>query len=145
MDTLPTATWIDEPVQLDVTVGSCEPLPPPTFLWESSDPNAVFLPSNTVEDPQVVMDYPSGWFTVTVTVSDDNPLGGTDQASVNIYCAKDKCAATRESGIFAPQDYPADINDDCKHDLADFAIIAADWLLDYAMTEPQPLPLPYIP
>jgi len=143
MDTPNTTTWKNEPVQLDITVSSCDEIPTLTFFWESSDPNAVFLPSNDVKDPQVVMDYASGWYTATVTVSDSNPFGATDEASVDIYCADNRCGAVTELLDIMPpdfRDYPADINNDCMHDLLDFALIAADWLLDYAITEPTPIP-----
>jgi hypothetical protein len=138
MVTVPTATWINQPVQLDITVTD-DGKSTVTYLWESSDPNAVFSPSNTVAEPTVTMDYLSGTFTVTVTVSDDNPLGLTDAASVNIYCASTPCAAARPAdGINLAVAYPADINDDCMHDLLDFRVLAQQWQLDYTITEPQP-------
>jgi hypothetical protein len=137
MDTVPMATWIDEPVQLNITVTD-DGKSPVTFLWDSSDPNAVFSPSNTVEDPTVSMDYLSGLFTVAVTVSDGNPLGLTDTASVSIYCASSPCAAARAgNGMNLAVAYPADIVPDCMHDLADFARLASEWQLGYAPTEPQ--------
>jgi hypothetical protein len=138
MVTVPMATWINEPVPLDITVTD-DGKSPVTYLWTSSDPNAVFSPSNTAAEPTVSMDYLSGTFTVTVTVSDGNPLGQTDSASVSIYCASTACAASRAAdGMDLAIVYPADITADCLHDLADFAALASEWQIDYTISEPQP-------
>jgi hypothetical protein len=137
MDTPPMATWVNEPVQLDITVTD-DGISPVTFLWEASDQNAVFS-DNTAEDPTVSMNYPSGTFTVTVTVSDNNPVGTTASDSVDISCASSPCEAAR-SLIGLADDYPTDIVPDCMHDLLDFAELCSRWLVDYALTAPTPIP-----
>jgi len=138
MDTLPTATWKNEPVQLNITVTD-DGKSPVTYLWEADDPNAVFSPSNTAEEPTVAVDYQAGTVTVTVTVGDSNPLGGTDSANVDIYVASTPCAAARSAmGLAAA--YPEDLVPDCVIDLDDFLRFVEDWLIEYAITEPQPIP-----
>ncbi len=137
IDTPPTATWANEPLQLDATVTD-DAVSTVTYAWTSDEPNAVFS-DPAAEDPTVTVNYLSGAFNVTVTVSDDNLLGVTGQDSEGMYCATDACTAAR-SPVELADDYPADIAIDCEHDLADFALIAGDWLIDYTITEPTAIP-----
>ncbi len=140
VDTLPTATWIAEPVDLNITVTNDTP-EDNVFLWESSDPNTTFIPNNTVEDPTVSVDYQAGTVTLTVTVGDQNPLGLTATGITTIFVASTPCTAARAgNGMNLAGDHPADINGDCSPDLADFAVIAGDWQADYAITETTPIP-----
>jgi hypothetical protein len=139
MNTLPMQTWINQPVPLNITVTD-DGLSPVTFLWTSSDPNAVFSPGNTAKNPTVTMNYASGTFTVTVTASDGNPLGATGSASVTINCASSACAAARRSEMGIVILYPTDIVPDCMHDSIDFAALAKNWLIDYSLTTPTPIP-----
>lgn len=134
IETVPTMTWINMPVQLDSTVIDDHP-EEVTYLWTSDDPNAVFLPSNTVADPTVTMDYHSAQFRVTVTVEDGfNPPAS---ASVTLDCAANPCQGANALGF--GEQHPADIVGDCRVDLDDFAAIAREWLTDYALTEPAPI------
>jgi len=148
IDTLPTATWANKPIQLNATITDPGIVHSPvTILWESDEPNAVFkdpgtlLEDNTIEDPTVTVNYNSGAFNVTVTVSDDSivPAGPDATDTVDLDCRQNACAAGRNA-VGLAGDYPADATADCEHDLADFAIIANDWLIDYALTEPMPIP-----
>jgi T5SS/PEP-CTERM-associated repeat protein len=139
MNTPSMQTWINQPVPLNITVTD-DGLSPVTFLWASSDPNAVFSPSNTVEDPTVKTNWSSGTFTATVTVRDGNPLGATATASVSINCASSACAAARRSQMGIVILYPTDIVPDCVHNLQDLAALAQKWLINYALTIPTPLP-----
>lgn len=145
IDTPPTATWIDEPIQLNTTLTDDKPLEV-SYLWTAEDagvpitePNVVFSPSNTDPDPTVTIDYHSGPFTVTVTV--DDGLNPTASASVTHDCANSPCQAAT-AVINLDELYPGDIVVDCKIDLVDFAAIARQWLTDYALTGPVPVPAP---
>ncbi len=153
MDTPPTATWINEPIPLQATVYD-DGKSAVTVTWTSDeDPNAVFDPPTTVIPAQasyqltgiavttsVTVDYQSGTFTVTATVSDLNPLDKTDSGTVEHHCSGTPCGATRNQvGLAA--DHPDDIDGDCMHDLADYGAIAEYYgTPGYALTEPQVIP-----
>ena len=137
--TPPTITWKDEPIQLNTELIHQAP-EMVAYVWTSNidDPNIVFLPSNTDPNPTVAVNYHSGPFTVTVTV--DDGLNPTDSALLQLDCADNPCQAARAIGLGA--DYPGDIPGalDCKVNLDDFARIASQWLTDYSLTAPVPLP-----
>jgi hypothetical protein len=151
MDTAPTATWIDEPTPLQVTVKD-DGKSAVTVTWTADDPNVVFTPpTNTIPAQadytatgiaaatSMTCDYQAGLVTVTATVSDSNPLLLTDSADVDVFVASTPCAASRAAnGMDLATVYPADITADCLHDLADFAALAREWQIDYTITEPEP-------
>jgi hypothetical protein len=151
MDTAPMATWIDEPTPLQVTVKD-DGKSAVTVTWTADDPNVVFTPATTVIPAQadytvtgiaastsMTCDYQAGLVTVTATVSDSNPLGGTNSASVTVFVASTACAASRAAdGMNLAIVYPGDIVPDCMHNLTDFAELASEWQLDYTITEPEP-------
>ncbi len=151
MDTAPTATWKNEPVQLDITVTD-DAESDVYFLWEASDPNAVFKDPGTgleivletvepfvdytlTEDPTVEIDYACGPFNVTVTASDSNLLGITSSASVELDSRDDECSASR---LGLELDLVADIDEDCAVGLSDIAMLAAKWASGYAA------PIPFV-
>ncbi|WP_146663462.1 PKD domain-containing protein [Anaerohalosphaera lusitana] len=134
--TPPTATWINEPIDLQIELVDDTPSEV-TYLWTSDDPNAIFEPSNTVAEPTVKVDYHSGPFTVTVTV--DDGFNDTDSASVTHDCAESPCQAAT-AVINLDEQYVGDIVTDCKIDLADFAALASGWLADFALDGPTPIP-----
>lgn len=137
--TPPTITWKGVPIQLATELVQGEPTMV-AYEWTTNldDPNIVFTPSNTDPNPTVTVDYHSGPFTVTVTV--DDGLNVSNSASVQLDCADNPCQAARAIGRGA--DYPGDIPGalDCKVNLDDFARIASQWLTDYSLTAPVPLP-----
>lgn len=148
INTPSTATWIDEPITLTATI-SDDDKSDVTIVWTSDeDPNAVFDPPTTtypkgtvtyplVSTTSVTVDYQTNYFTVTATVSDLNPLGETDSYTVEHHCAGTPCGAAR-SQFDLDAANPADLDGDCDHDLADFAIIAEDYdATGYALTEAQ--------
>jgi hypothetical protein len=156
MDTLPMATWINEPTPLQVTVKD-DGKSAVTVTWTAKkggvvDPNVVFTPpTNTIpaqpdytgtgiaKATSMTCDYQAGLVTVTATVSDSNPLLLKDSADVNVFVASTACAASRAAnGMNLAIVYPGDINADCMHDLEDFAALARDWQTDYTITEPEP-------
>lgn len=145
IDTPRTATWINEPIQMDSTLTDDHP-EQVSYLWtatsggiELTEPNVVFLPNNTVADPTVTVNYHSGPFTVTVTVGDG--FNVPDSASITHDCAESPCQAA--TAIIHLNDlHPADIAVDCVVNLTDFAAIAREWLTDYTLSGPMPIPAP---
>jgi len=87
----------------------------------------------------VTVDYHAAQFTVTATATDSSIVGGPASDSVGHDCADNPCQAAR-AVLGYDEDYPGDLVADCEHDLADFAAIAAKWLVDYALTEPSVMP-----
>ena len=144
IDTLPTATWANEPITLNATTTD-DAASIVTHAWTSNDPNARFSPSidggltGNTEDTAVTVNYNSGAFNVTLTVDDDSPIPGDVIATLGLDCRQNPCGAARNA-VGRADDYPADVAVDCEHGLADFAVIANDWLVDYALTEPEEIP-----
>jgi hypothetical protein len=135
INTPPTATWINEPIQLDSTLTD-DGNSAVTYLWTSDDPNAVFTPSATVADPAVSVNWHTGPFTVMVTVDD----GYNDPVSSGVIamdCALDACQATT-AVINLDVLHPGDAALDCKLNLSDFAVFARNWLDNYQLTAPVP-------
>lgn len=134
IDTPPTATWIDEPIQLEVTLTD-DGNSAVTYLWTSDEPNAVFSPSVTVAEPTVAVDWHTAQFTVTVTVVDGfNPPAS---ASVTHDCAVDACQAST-AVLHLNNVHKGDAALDCKLNLTDFAAFARQWLANYSLTGPIP-------
>jgi len=131
IDTTTTVTWKNVPIQLNSTVTD-DGVTPVDFLWEADDPNAVFSPSATDEDPTVTVDYASGLFNVTVTVG-DGTYPDADSASVELDCRQDACAASR---LGLGLDIGADIDEDCAVGLPDIVLLAAKWVSEYAAPAP---------
>jgi hypothetical protein len=141
IETPPTVTWINQPIQLDSTLTD-DGNSAVTYLWTSDDPNAVFSPSATVADPTVTVDWKTGWFTVTVTVDDGfNPpvssQGFLDEI-LRHYCATDACEAATDEALNLDATYRGDVVLDCKGNLTDFALYAQNWLNNYQLTAPVP-------
>ncbi len=142
IETKPTATWINEPVQLDSTLTD-DGSSPVTYLWTASkdgvvltEPNVVFSPSAMVADPTVTVNYHSGPFTVMVTVDDGFNLP-VSSGSVAMDCALNACQATT-AVINLDVLHPGDAVLDCQLNLADFAVFARNWLDNYQLTAPVP-------
>ena len=78
--------------------------------------------------------------TVTLTLKVD--LVGTsstasDSMEIDVY--NDACLAAKAVGPVELD--PTDFDENCTTDLRDYAILAAKWLVDYALTAPVPKPL----
>ncbi len=58
---------------------------------------------------------------------------------MNIDVYENACSATRV-GLGKAVDYPADLDGNCQIGLGDIALLAADWLVDYELTEPVDKP-----
>ena len=134
IDTPDTVTWPNQPVQLNATVtdSGTSPL---TIAWTSNPAGAVFSPNAGVEDPTVTLGTAAGDVIITCTVSDTfNPGQNSDTMLLNV--AADACAAS----VIAGANYPMDVDDNCVVNLADLAVVAKDWLTDYALVAPTPIP-----
>jgi hypothetical protein len=162
MDTLRTATWINEPTPIQVTVYD-DGKSAVTITWSAqdtsgadagpiADPNVIFDPPFTVIPAQasytgtgivvtttMTVDYHAAQMSATATIEDSNPLGVTASASVNFDCANSACQAAT-AALNLDEVYIGDIAVDCKIDLNDFAMMASEWLADYSLTEPVPAP-----
>ncbi|MBN2212261.1 MAG: LamG domain-containing protein [Sedimentisphaerales bacterium] len=105
-----------------------------TLLWtvESAPAGAgalLFSPDATVENPTVTFHIPlvEGDYTFRLT-ADDTAVQVYDEVTIHLEVAT--CSDVVAQGL-----NPAtDVNDDCYVDLADFALLAADWL---ECVEPQ--------
>jgi len=73
--------------------------------------------------------------TLTLTVNDGENPPVTDTMTIDVY--DDACEATR-LGMSLAANNATDINGDCKTSLEDLAEIAARWLNDTGLAEPQP-------
>jgi len=134
-------SWSGQPVQLDPNV-----VVPPgsdwtnlTYAWsaepadgvEFSDPNSL-APTVTItketDNPSVV--------TLTLAVNNEGRTGppATDSMTIDVY--DDGCIAALSLGLTELD--PTDIDGDCATAFSDFALLAATWLDDYALTEPAP-------
>ena len=127
-------TWANEPVPLGGTYTD-DGTSTVDITWTSSDPSAVFSPSNTVANPTVTVDNAAGAVTLTFTVQDQVNDAVSDDMIVTVYA--NKCQAARVGAGLAAQ-YPLDVVVDCVIDLRDFAALAAIWLEDYALGAPAP-------
>ncbi len=135
-------SWAGEPIQLETEVVHDDP-ESLTYSWEATtldgdplDEPAVFEPGDDVADPTITVDYHAGIFMVTVTVEDG--INEPVTASRLLDVAEDPCQAAIAIGI--GDDYPADIAGNCIQDLEDYAEIASEWLADFNLTEPVPVP-----
>lgn len=108
---------------------------PDTYLWEvtsnANDLNPATLDDATLANATVTLPE-SGWYTLSLVVNDGaDPSEAADTMRIRVYA--DACAhAQAQNGYLTPV---GDTDNDCDVDIADFAIVAADWLLDTNSTE----------
>jgi len=129
-------TWVDEAVALSGTYTD-DGYSAVTVTWSSSDPNAVFIPSDDGgvtswhPTPTVSFDNAAGSVTLTFAVQDEGNDPVSDTMTIDVY--NDVCAAgvaARLSTIF-----PGDLNADCVTNIDDLLIMAQSWLVDTQLTE----------
>ena len=112
-----------------------------TIAWSANNPNAVFSDAS-VEDPVVTISnlttFPT---TVVLTCSVKDALNPqTNTATRNVVVYADACLAARAGAGLAAA-YRMDLAEPyCVIDMADLAVIAADWLVDYTLTSPMVIP-----
>ena len=140
-------TWSGQAVQMDPTI--TEPNDSDwtslTYEWTTDAPagyTVTWDPSNNVEAPAVTItkDAPvggDGKTVVTVTLAVNNAgnppeAAVTDEMSIDLY--DDTCLAAEGAGTLEID--PTDLDANCITNLKDFAILALDWLNDYAITAP---------
>ncbi len=128
-------TWAGQPIQLNAIIQD-DGASATTILWEANDPNAV-LSDPAIENPFVTVDYPAGAVTLTATVQDGTNLPVSNAMVLHVYA--NPCEAAR-LGLKLSAANPEDLTGDCIVDLNDFAVIASQWLEDYALTAPVPVP-----
>ena len=134
-------TWSGEPVTLDATVTE-QPGTDWTNLtydW-TADPadGVVIIPNPDPADPTVTITKaaPTGDATVVMlTLAVGSEGKEPREASVSIYVYDDACKAAVGTGL-AEID-PSDFNADCITNIKDVAMMAAEWLVDYSITEPS--------
>ena len=115
-----------------------------TYAW-TAEPvdDVVFSPSAIIEAPTVTItkDILSDPSIVELTLT-SQIVGAPETANsetLKVYLYSNACKAKIAAGQPGGFDL-ADINLDCITGLADFAVVAADWLVDYIITEPVPKP-----
>ena len=140
IDTPNTVTWNGQPVQMNATVSDTGSSAL-TIAWSANNPNAVFSDAS-VEDPVVTISnlttFPT---TVVLTCSVKDALNPqTNTATRNVVVYADACLAARAGAGLAAA-YRMDLAEPyCVIDMADLAVIAADWLVDYTLTSPMVIP-----
>jgi hypothetical protein len=118
-----------------------EPQRPLSYEWTTDAPGGYTIewdPSNTVEAPTVTItpDTPGNPQTVTLTLKVDlvgTSSSASDTMTIDVY--EDTCLAAKAAGTARDQ---TDIDENCITELKDYALLAATWLVDYALTEPVP-------
>ena len=134
-------TWTGEPVILDATVTE-QPdsdWTNLTYTWTANPADGVVItPNADPADPTITITKaaPTGDATVvTLTLTVGSEGKEPRKASVNIYVYDDACKAAVGAGL-AEID-PSDFNADCITNIKDVAMMAAEWLVDYSITEPS--------
>ena len=121
-----------------------DPNRPLSYTWTTDAPGGYTVawdPSNTVEAPTVTItqDTPGNPQTVTLTLKVDlvgTSSSASDTMTIDVY--DDSCLAAKAVG---PVEFaPSDFDENCTTDLRDYAVLAAKWLVDYALTAPIPKP-----
>jgi len=137
-------TWSGEPVTLDPNVVNNDEDPQRnlSYAWAASPSDGVVFTPNDGGDgssssalaPSVTItkagntgDATEITLTLTVTLEGEDPV--VDAMAVYVY--DDSCEASK--GIGSVVIGAGDFNGSCFTDLEDFAVLAADWLFDYAV------------
>lgn len=140
IDTPNTVTWNGQPVQMDATVSDTGSSAL-TITWSANNPNAVFSDAS-VEDPVVTISNLTAFpTTVVLTCSVKDALNSqTNTATRNVVVYADACLAARVGAGLAAA-YQMDLAEPyCVINMADLAVIAADWLIDYTLLAPTVIP-----
>ena len=111
-------------VQLAATIDWTNPQS--TILWSvdsQPDGSVVQFSNAAIEDPIVTMDT-VGTYVLSLEAQDTKGGSGEDVMEIHVYA--DSCQAAQN--VLGYQAFAADINDDCRVNMNDFALLAADWL-----------------
>ena len=131
-------TWSGQPVELDATIE--EGVTVVSYAWSAvPDTGVIFQPNEFVEDPTVTItkatDNPST-VALTLVVNDGINTPVADTMTIDVY--DNSCRAALGAGLAAEN--PTDLDANCITDLRDYAVLAAKWLVDQALTAPIPKP-----
>jgi hypothetical protein len=133
-------TWSGQEVQLDPNIVNNDTEVPQrtlSYLWSAEPVDGVVFSDDAAEAPIVTITKatanPSAvTLTLAVTLEGEKPV--EDTMTIDVY--DDSCEAAK--GIGAVEFDPTDIDENCITNLADFAELAATWLVDYILTAPVP-------
>jgi hypothetical protein len=123
-----------------------DPNRPLSHTWTTDAPGGYTVqwnPSNTVEAPTVTItpDTPGNPQTVTLTLKVDlvgTSSSASDTMEIDVY--DDACLAAQVVSSPSEPFDPSDFDKNCITDLRDYAVLAAKWLVDYALTAPVAKP-----
>ncbi|MCF7954621.1 MAG: hypothetical protein K9M75_02350 [Phycisphaerae bacterium] len=134
-------TWSGKAVTLDPNnITNNDPLEPQlTYLWTAEPANGVVFSDETAETTDVTItkntNNPS-IVTIALAVTRPGSVAITDTITIDVY--DDACTAGIAAGVAVFD--KTDMDGNCITDLADFAVLADDWLEDYAITAPVDKP-----
>lgn len=132
-------TWVNEPVQLNPTIID-DGVTSLTYAWTTTpeaQPNVIFSDPTTAA-PVVTIDEVLGAVTLTLTVQDGFNSPVSDTVVINVY--NSACSAAIDGPGLDPVTQQFDLYFDCRIDLLDFAALAEQWLNNYELTGPIPVP-----
>ena len=125
-------TWLVDGVRvgnLDATVSDDEAY---TLQWTViSEPNegTAVIETATAEDTGITLSAP-GEYVLQLDAS-DGEYSGSDTVTINVY--EDSCLAAQSLPDYEP--LVGDLNNDCRVDEADMALLEENWLKDNSLTE----------
>jgi len=125
-------TWLVDGVRvgnLDATVSDDEAY---TVQWTViSEPNegTAVIETATAEDTGITLSAP-GEYVLQLDAS-DGEYSGSDTVTINVY--EDSCLAAQSLPDYEP--LVGDLNNDCRVDEADMALLEENWLKDNSLTE----------
>lgn len=133
-------TWSGQPVTLDPTVVNNDTQVPQrslSYTWSANPADGVeFYPNANVQSPDVIIIKNANTgdaTTVELTLAATLEGLGTIEEVMNIQVFDDACNASIGSGSVIAG--AGDFNRNCFTDIDDFALLAAEWLVDYDTAE----------
>jgi len=140
-DVIALETWVTATVTVPANAANADLAGEPLQIRVTSmkipdDPNTTYM---VVDDVKLGTDVPPAVLSVNLTLT-SNKAGDTATASdslmVDVYV--DGCAVVKavDPSVIAV----TDLNVDCITNLVDLAVLAEDWLLDYALIAPADKP-----
>jgi len=128
-------TWLVDGVRtgnLDATVTDDGAISPYTVQWTVvSEPNegAAVIETATAEDTNITLTALGEY--VLQLEAFDGEYSGSDTVTINVY--NDSCQAAQSLPDYEP--LVGDLNEDCRVNEADMALLEENWLKDNSLTE----------
>ena len=128
-------TWLADGVRignLDATVTDDGAVNPYTVQWTViSEPNeaTAVIEAPNAEDTKITLSA-LGEYVLQLEAS-DGEYSGSDTVTINVY--SDSCQAAQSLPDYEP--LVGDLNNDCRVDEADMALLEENWLMDNSLTE----------